>query len=144
MALTFIFNAFSFRDIQVRLSEALTVLPVFTNSAVPGLFVGCFLANLISGAPLPDVVFGSLATLAGAAGTYFLGRKNHFLAPLPPITANTLIVPLVLRYAYGIETAIPLMMLTVGIGENISCGVLGLGLYYALRPNRDRIFGSEL
>ena len=118
--------------IQVRVSEALTVLPVFTSSAVPGLFVGCVLANLLTGCAALDVVFGSLATLLGAAGTALIGKKNKYLAPIPPIIANTLIVPFVLSYVYHFEGSILYFMLTVGVGEVISCGILGTVLTYAL------------
>ena len=98
---------------------------------MPGLFVGCLIANILGGAILPDIICGSLATLIGAVFSYIL-RKNKYLVPLPPILANTVIVPFVLRYGYGLNAPIPLMMLTVGIGEVISCGVLGMLLLTAL------------
>ena len=140
VVLTYVFAAFSFGEIQVRISEALTILPAFTPAAVPGLFVGCLLGNMLGGALLPDIIFGSLATLIGAFFTWKLRKAHPFLAPVPPVLANTVIVPFVLRFAYGILLPIPLMMLTVGIGEVISCGVLGLLLYYALRRYRNVIF----
>ena len=118
--------------IQVRVSEALTVLPVFTPAAVPGLFVGCVLANILTGCAALDVVFGSLATLLGAVGTRILGKKNKYLAPIPPIIANTLIIPFVLAYVYHFDGSILYFMLTVGAGEVVSCGVLGTVLTYAL------------
>ena len=118
--------------IQVRFSEALCILPCFTPAAVPGLFIGCLLSNILAGGIIWDVVFGSLATLLGACGTRLL-RKNRFLAVLPPIFANTIIVPFVLYYAYGIPGSIPYFMLTVGIGEVISCGILGLFLYSSVK-----------
>ncbi len=142
VVLTFVFAPFSFGEIQVRISEALTILPVFTPAAVPGLFVGCLLGNMLGGAALPDIIFGSLATLAGAIGTRALRNANPFLAPIPPIAANTLIVPFVLRYAYGVNLPIPLMMLTVCAGEVISCGVLGMILYYILRT-RVKVFSRD-
>ena len=126
VVLTVAFAPFSFKEIQVRISESLTILPIFTPAAVPGLAVGCLLANILGGAVAADVVFGSLATLIGAVGTRMLRDKNPVLAVIPPIIANMLIVPFVLRYAYGVPLPIPLMMGTVGIGEMISCGVLGL------------------
>lgn len=132
VVLTVAFAPFSFKEIQVRISESLTILPIFTPAAVPGLAVGCLLANILGGAVAADVVFGSLATLIGAVGTRMLRDKNPVLAVIPPIIANMLIVPFVLRYAYGVPLPIPLMMGTVGIGEMISCGVLGLLLYKAL------------
>ena len=140
VALTIAFAPFSFKEIQVRISESLTILPIFTPAAVPGLAVGCLLANILGGAVAADVVFGSLATLIGAVGTRMLRDKNPVLAVIPPIIANMLIVPFVLRYAYGVPLPIPLMMGTVGIGEMISCGVLGLLLYKALYTHRKSIF----
>ena len=140
VVLLYIFAPISFREVQVRIAEALTILPVFTAAAIPGLFVGCLLGNILSGALIPDVIFGSLATLIGAVFTRKLRNANPYLAPIPPILSNTLIIPFVLRYAYAIELPIPLMMLTVCIGEIISCGVLGMLLYYALRKRKDYIF----
>lgn len=128
--------------VQIRFSEALAVLPFFTPAAIPGLFVGCFLANLLTGAVLWDVVFGSIATLLGAAGTYLLRKRTKWLAPVPPILANTAIVPFVLTYAYGVPDGIPFLMLTVGAGELLSCGLLGLALMKALEKYRVRLFGS--
>ena len=131
VVLTMVFAPVSFREVQVRISEALTILPVFTPAAIPGLFIGCLLSNFLGGSIILDVIFGSIATLIGAVFTYRL-RDNKWLAPLPPIIANTVIVPFVLFYGYGVNLPIPLMMLTVGIGEVISCGVLGLILHTAL------------
>lgn len=128
--------------IQVRFSEALTILPLFTPAAIPGLFVGCLLSNILTGGIIWDIVFGSLATLLGAIGTYLL-KRHVFVAPLPPILANTLIIPFVLRYAYALEGSVPYFMLTVGIGEIVSCGVLGILLYYALEKRKRYIFGTK-
>jgi len=143
VVLTMVFAPFSFREIQVRVSEALTILPAFTPAAVPGLFIGCLLANLLGGAAVPDVIFGSLATLIGAFFTWKLRNKHPFLAPVPPILSNMLIIPFVLRYAYGVPMAIPLMMLTVGFGEVLSCGVLGMLLYYALKKSQKQLFKQQ-
>ncbi len=123
--------------IQIRLSEALTILPMFTFSAVPGLFAGCVLANLLTGAPLWDIVFGSFATLLGALGTYYLG-KNRYLAALFPIAANTFIIPFVLKIAYGVGEGYMFLFLTIFAGEFISCGVLGVMLSKAL--DKTKIF----
>lgn len=128
--------------IQIRFSEALTILPYFTPAAIPGLFIGCVIANLTTGTILWDVVFGSLATLLGAVVTYLLRKRSKWLAPIPPIVSNTLIVPFVLTYAYGVPDGIPFLMLTVGVGEVLSCGVLGLALLKALEKYRTRIFGA--
>ena len=143
VVLTLVFQAISFGEIQVRIAEALTILPAFTPAAIPGLFIGCVIGNIVGGSILPDIIFGSLATLIGAYFTYLLRKQNKFLAPLPPIISNIIIVPFILRYAYGFNLPIPLMMLTVGIGEIISCGVLGMILYAALQKHRNRIFRTE-
>lgn len=126
VVLTFVSAVFGLSSgaIQVRLSEALCVLPIFMPQAVPGLFVGCALANTLTGGLPMDILFGSLATLIGAVGTRCL-RKNKALALVPPIMANTLIIPFVLKFTYGIPKSIWYFMLTVGLGEVISCGVLG-------------------
>ena len=142
VVLTVVFAPFSFGEVQVRIAEALTILPVFLPAAVPGLFVGCFLGNMLGGAVLPDIIFGSLATLIGAIGTRALRKAHPFLAPIPPIAANTVIVPFVLKYAYAVDLPIPFMMLTVGIGEVVSCGIFGLVLYYALNGRRTQVFGE--
>jgi uncharacterized membrane protein len=157
VVLTLLANALGLANyaIQVRFSEALTILPLFTPAAVPGLFVGCILSNILTGCMPLDVIFGSLATLLGALGTWFLcGRsktagqtvqfgKSKWLAPLPPIVANTLIVPFVLAYVYQFEGSIPYFMLTVGIGEIISCGILGMLLLNVLQRYRKYIFPAE-
>ncbi len=125
-------------NIQIRLSESLTILPFFTPTAIPGLTIGCFLGNLLTGCPLIDVIFGSLATALGAIGSRLL-RKNKVLILLPPIASNTLIVPFILKYGYGLNLPLPFMMLTVGIGEIISCGILGSILLSSLKKNK-RLF----
>jgi len=142
VALTYIFAPISFSEIQVRIAEALTILPVFTPAAIPGLFIGCLIGNTVGGALLPDIICGSLATLIGAFFTWKLRNTHPFLAPVPPILANTLVVPFVLKYAYMVDLPILFMMLTVCIGEILSCGVLGLIFYYALRPHKELIFGN--
>lgn len=114
--------------IQLRLSEALCILPIYMQAAVPGLFVGCVISNLLVGGSVLDVVFGSLATLIGAVGTRLIGRKHKVLALLAPIFSNTVIIPFVIAYAYGAEETLLFMFVTVFIGEVLSCGVLGLVL----------------
>lgn len=142
VVLTMISSAFGMSSgvIQIRLGEALTVLPYFTPAAIPGLFIGCIISNIFSQAIIWDVVFGSLATLVGALGTYFLRKRNYVLAVVPPIAANTITVPFILAYAYNIGTAIPFMILTVGMGEILSCGVLGILLIKALKKRSKNIF----
>lgn len=122
--------------IQLRLSEMLTILPVFTPAAIPGLAVGCAVANLATGCALWDVVFGTLATTLGALGTYYIGRKYPYAGPAFPIAANALIVPKVLQVVYGAEGTYWYFMLTVGIGEILSCGVLGIILYRMLKKTK--------
>ena len=133
VVLTFVANAFGLASgvIQVRLSEALCILPFFTPAAIPGLFVGCLLANLITGCCLLDIVFGSLATLIGASLGYLL-RKYKYLIPVPTILANAFIVPFVLIYGYGEPLPYWYLFATVGAGEVISAGALGIILLTAL------------
>ena len=141
VVLTIFISAFHLASgaIQIRISEALTILPAFTPAAIPGLFLGCLISNLITGAMLPDIIFGSLATLLGALGTYFL-RKYKWAIPIPPILANVLIIPWILSYVYGFPGSIPYFVLTVGVGEIISCGVLGMILYGTLAKYRHILF----
>ncbi len=153
VALTFVAAAMGLASgaIQVRLSEALTILPVFSAAAVPGLTVGCVLANLLTGCAPWDVVFGSLATLIGAIGTRML-RKKPLLAWIPPVLSNMAIVPVVLMRVYGVEDIEVfgrtfgsdhiwiMLVITVGIGELISCGVMGMLLYKSLNRVPDRLW----
>jgi len=125
--------------IQVRLSEMLCILPIFTPSAIPGLAVGCLCSNLLTGAIWQDILFGTLATLLGAIGTHLL-RKFKWLAPIPPVISNTVIVPFVLAYAYKYVRALPFSMPTVGIGEIISIYLLGMVLYHALEKKKHYLF----
>ncbi len=118
--------------VQFRISEALTVLPCLTPAAIPGLTTGCLLSGILFSALPLDILFGSLATLIGAIGTYFLGRRVRWLASVPPILSNTLIIPWVLKIAYGAEGTVPFFMLTVGVGEVVCCGILGTLLLYAV------------
>ena len=144
VVLTLFANALGLANyaVQIRFSEALTILPYFTPAAIPGLTVGCILSNLLTGCMPLDIVFGSFATLIGAAGTYLL-RKYKLAAPFPPIIANTLIVPFILAYVYQFEGSIPYFMLTVGIGELISCGILGMILLSILDKYKGVIFKSQ-
>ena len=128
--------------IRFRLSEALTILPFFTSAAIPGLVIGCFLSNLLTGAAVWDVVFGTVATLIGAVLTYAL-RRYKWLAPIPPIVANTVIVPFVLRYAYGFTDAFWFLALTVFAGEFVCCGILGMLLLFAVNRHADLVRDKE-
>ena len=152
VVLTFVANALGLAShtIQVRFSEALCILPVFTAAAIPGLWIGCLLANLLTGAVIYDVIFGSLATLLAALVTYRL--RNHKIAcTIPPVIANMIVVPFVLVYAYGIpaiyykgvNVTIPFNALTVGIGEVISVCLLGGILLRVLGKYRNILFPSD-
>lgn len=140
VVLTFAANTLGLANyaVQLRFSEALTILPYFTPAAIPGLFIGCIISNIATGCALPDIIFGSMATLIGALLTYRL-RRFRFLAPLPPIAANALIVPFVLKYAYGI-VPVWFSFLTVTAGEILSCGVMGMLLLFALEKYRGVLF----
>ena len=139
VVLTYVFSAFASGVIQVRVSEALTILPAFTPAAIPGLVIGCLLSNTLTGCVLLDIIFGSVATLIGALGSYAL-RRHTWLVPIPPIVSNMIIVPFVLRFAYGATDAFPFMMATVGAGEIISCYLLGMILYGALKKVNHTLF----
>ena len=114
----------AFGPVQLRLSEALCVLPAFTPAGIGGVALGCFLAALVTGAPLPDLIFGTLATLLGALGTRALRRKKH-LCLLPPVLTNALILPFVFRYAYGMGGRLSWYFLCIAAGEALSAGGLG-------------------
>ena len=122
--------------IQLRLSEAMCLLPLILPEAIVGLTLGCALANFITGCAVWDIVFGSVATLIGAVGAYLLKRlpeKYEFVATIPTVLANAIIVPFVLKWAYGIEDGYWFLFATVGIGEVLSAGVLGTFLYKNLK-----------
>ena len=137
VVLTYIANLFGLASgvIQIRLSEMLCILP----AAIPGLFIGCLLSNILTGCVIWDILFGSLATLAGAIGTYLL-RNHKFVFTLPPVAANMIVVPLVLQYAYGVPDAVWYLAVTVGAGEVISVCILGMLLYKVLYRQRKAIF----
>ena len=134
-----VFGFMGFGPIQFRIAEALTVLPFFTPAAIPGVFIGCLLANILYGAVLLDVVFGSLTTLLAAYLSYRL-RKNKWLVTIPPILLNAAIIPFVLKYGYGVPDGIPFMMGTIFLGQFIVVGIIGMVLLHALLPIKDKIF----
>lgn len=122
--------------IQLRLSEAMCLLPLIFPEAVLGLTLGCALANLLTGCVFWDILFGSVATLMGALGAYLLRKlpeKYDFVATLPTILANAIIVPFVLMWAYGVSDGYFYLMLTVGIGEALSAGLLGTVIYRQMK-----------
>lgn len=142
VALTLPIQPIAYGPIQFRISEALTILPYFTSAAIPGVTIGCFLSNILMGAPLPDIIFGTLATLIGTIFSRML-RRQKFLVCIPPILSNALIIPWVLKFAYEFEDAVPFMMLTVGAGEVLAAGVLGNMLLLALERCRNMVFGVQ-
>lgn len=142
VALTLPIQPIAYGPIQFRVSEALTILPYFTSAAIPGVTIGCFLSNILMGAPLPDIIFGTLATLIGTIFSRML-RRQKFLVCIPPILSNALIIPWVLKFAYEFEDAVPFMMLTVGAGEVLAAGVLGTMLLLALERCKNMVFGVQ-
>ena len=126
--------------IQLRLADALTVLPVFTPAAIPGLFLGCLATNKVIGCPNFDIIYGSLATLGAAILTFIL-RKKRFLAPIPPIVINMIVVPLMFTYCYKFDDR-PFWQyaLFIGISGIISCGVLGIALMLGLDDYKKTLF----
>ncbi len=143
--LTMLSSAFGLASgaVQIRLGEALTILPFFTPYAIWGLFAGCLISNIITGCAFWDIVFGSLATLLGAVITYYCSKlksKNKkWLAPIGPIVANTLIIPPVLTYVYGLDDAMWFLYLTVGLGEVVSCGILGMIFLNSIEKHKTRL-----
>ena len=131
-ALTLIFQPISYGPYQVRVSEALTLTPALWPEAIPGLFVGCFIANVLGGYGPWDIFLGSAATLLAA----FLTRKakNDFLAAASPVVVNALVVGLYMSRVTGMPTL--MWMLNVGLGETIACFVLGIPLLRFLRRAR--------
>ncbi len=123
-AVTMIFAPVSFGPVQVRVSEALTVLPWIWIEAIPGLFVGCLIANLMGGFGVIDVIFGSAATLAAAFLTSRMPTRR--MAPIPPIVVNMVVVGAYL----SVLLELPLIptMIYVGLGQAVACFGLGLPL----------------
>ena len=129
-AITLLLAPISYGPLQFRVSEALTLLPILIPAAVPGLTIGCLVANLVGSSTPWDMVFGTLATLAAALLTRrFRGRP--LLAAAPPVLVNAVVVGLVIALVNGLP--LWLTMTEVGVGELGVCYLLGLPLYYALR-----------
>jgi uncharacterized membrane protein len=137
LALTLIFYLTSFLPYQIRFAEALTVLPYFTPLAIPGLFVGCVIANIIGGNGIWDIVVGSLATLIAAYLTYKISYnkpKRKLLAPLPPVIINAVIVGSMLSILYELPPFVT--MLSVGGGQVVACYLLGYPLMLIIEKNK--------
>ncbi|MBO5279785.1 MAG: QueT transporter family protein [Clostridia bacterium] len=140
--LTLISSVIGLLSTPVRLSEALCVLPYFTSAAVPGLFVGCLISNLILGGAIPDIIFGSLATLLGAAGTYLLRnfKTGKWFASIPPVLSNTIIIPPILSYCYGYSEGWVVIASSIALSEIVSCTLIGTALLFALMPVKNKLF----
>ncbi len=140
VVLVFVFAPISFGPVQIRIAEALTILPLFTPAAVPGVFIGCLIGNLLSpGMIVLDIIFGSLTTLVAAMISYQL-RDKKYLVPMPPVILNMLVVPLILKYGYGIPVPIYINVIAVGAGQIVSCYGLGLVLMKVLEKYENQIF----
>ncbi|MBR5236468.1 MAG: QueT transporter family protein [Clostridia bacterium] len=129
--LTLAFSWISYGPVQFRIAEALTAFPLFMPCSIPGLTVGCVVANLIGGYGLYDIIIGSLATCIGALGTRFL-RKKPWLAMLAPVVSNAVLVGSMLYFVVPDSPTLLLNMVTVGAGELVICLCLGLPLYHLL------------
>lgn len=142
VALTLISYALGLANfaIQIRISEALCILVCFTPAAIPGVTLGCLLSNFIMGLPLPDIIFGTLASFIGVLIGAIL-KKHAWAVPIPTVLANTLIIPFVLKYAYGLDGTVIFFMVTVGLGEIISADLFGTVLFKALK--KSRVFGHR-
>ncbi|MCP2239795.1 QueT transporter family protein [Thermoanaerobacterium thermosaccharolyticum] len=127
----------SYGQIQVRVAEALTVLPFFSSYSILGLFVGCIIANMVGGNGVFDIVFGSLATLISAVITYYIGKSNlkykRYLAPLPPVLINAVIIGIEMNVVFKLPLVAS--MLWVGLGDMVVCYVLGLPLLLYIDKN---------
>lgn len=141
-ALTILIAPISSGLMQCRISEAMCILPFFTPAAIPGLFVGCLLANLLTGAVIYDVIFGSLATLLAAVGTYYLKKwgASKYLAPLPSVVLNAVIVGALLVYAYGVGVPYLVAASYVAAGQAIACYGLGIPLLIVLERYENKLF----
>ena len=138
-ALTLLLMPISYGELQVRLSEALTLLPILLPEAVPALAVGCLLSNILGGCTIFDIVFGTLATLLAAICTRRL-RGRFWLAAAMPVLFNGVIVGAVVHYCYSPAFPLPLCMLTVATGEAIACMLVGPLLVRAMRRLPQRLF----
>lgn len=135
-ALTIILMPIGYGYLQIRVAEALTVLPALTPAAIPGLFLGCVLANLIGPYGIVDAALGGFATLLAAILTYLLRNKPN-LAPLPPVIINGLVIGLMLRYIYGLPIPALFCIVSVALGEAVACYFIGWPLLKYLRKRKD-------
>ena len=139
--LTLLLQPLSYGEVQIRFSEALTLLPILMPEAVPALAVGCLLANILGGCMAVDIVFGTLATLLAALCTRRL-RERFWLAALMPVLFNGVIVGAVVHFCYAPMIALPLCMLSVAAGEAVACLAVGPVLLRVLRRVPAALLGA--
>jgi uncharacterized membrane protein len=136
-ALTLALAPISYGEVQFRIAEALTVLPFFSAFSTLGLFIGCLISNILSPIGPLDMIFGSLATLVAAIMTYYIGKSRlkfkRFIAPLPAVIVNAIVVGLLISYSANIPFIIP--ALQVGFGQLVVCYALGLPLLMVIEKN---------
>lgn len=154
VALTYLANALGLASgaIQFRLSEVLAVLPFFTPAAIPGLYIGCLLANILTACAPLDIALGPVATLLGALGAYFLSKMpvkwNKWVAPIPNILFNIVFVTFIVFFCYTdpaemVPATIPVIAGGVAIGEVVTGYGLGILLLLALDPVKERLFPKK-
>ena len=130
VVLTYALKPFSYGAVQVRISEALCILPIFDSLPVISITLGCLIANTLNGNVI-DMIFGTFATFLGLIFTYKLRKKNFFIATSPTLISNAIIIPFVLKYGYGMpEIVIWYEALFILIGETISVYLIG----YIIKP----------
>lgn len=134
IVLTILPAPISYGPVQVRISEALTILPAFTPAAIPGLFVGCFISNIMGPYGMADAVCGSLASLVAAILSYFC-RKHQCLVPLPSVIINGIVIGCMLHFAYGVPDPIACIA-WVSAGQAVSCYLLGMPIIKILKRYR--------
>lgn len=136
-ALTLAIPFMSFLPNQLRVSEALTVLPYFSSYSVVGIFVGCLVSNILSPYGVLDIVIGSLASLIAALFTYYIGRSNFrykkIIAPLPAVIVNAIMIGWLISYSSN--TPFMVNAISVGFGQLLSCYILGLPLLFFIDKN---------
>ena len=137
-AVTVLLAPLSYGPMQIRVSEALTVMPYFTPAAIPGLFIGCLAANIISPMGVADMVCGSLASLVAAWASYKL-RKRQLLVPAPPVIINGVVIGAMIYYIYGVPAPLLVCMGWVAAGQAAACYLLGYPLLCYLKKHK-RIF----
>ena len=138
--ITIAFAPISYGQLQVRISEALTILPFFTPAAIPGLFIGCIVANIYGGQGMIDIVLGSMATLIAAFLSHRMPRK--WMVPIPPIVVNAIVVGFILNYLY--QVPLPVAMGWVGLGQLIACYLLGYPLMLVLEKYKTVLFNKDM